>query len=116
MRNVVKVSSVTVIVVIILMLLLTVLFSRSIYGVCNPYSTPKRVKCYDRTYNISNDPKIIPMAEDKKPKYKVPQSLLDKLSGKELYMSQPKGEFVPTVLYLHIDEDKYYTMELSGGS
>lgn len=82
------------------------------FGVWNPFSTPEKLTCYGRRYNISNHaPKALNDSET--PKY-----LMSHWSwtGKSLYSAQPKDNLIPTVIYLKLIDGKYQIYELSGSN
>ncbi|MDP4147604.1 MAG: hypothetical protein Q8936_24575 [Bacillota bacterium] len=88
------------------------IINRYSFGVWNPASLPDRVQCYNRRYYISTlSPKTF--NEKEKPAYAI--SSPDNMTGKALYTQDPKGEFVPTVIYLKMSDGKYQTYVLSGG-
>ena len=85
---------------------------RYFYGEWNPFISPDRIECYGRRYYIShNSPKKLIGKE--KPSYLI--NSLNILTGKRLYTTYPKGEFVPTVIFLDIGNGMYQTYALSGG-
>lgn len=85
---------------------------RYFYGTWNPLVSPDRIECYGRRYNKSHSsPKVL--IGDEKPTY--PISSLNILTGKRLYSTSLKGEFVPTVIFLDVGNDKYQLYSLSGG-
>lgn len=82
------------------------------FGVVNPFSTPDRLTCYGRRYNISNlAPKALNDSE-------TPEYWMSHWSwtGKSLYSAQPKGNTIPTVIYLKLINGKYQIYELSGSN
>ena len=91
---------------------LVILVNRWAFGVWNPLSLPDRIECYGRRYYISSlAPKI--MSESETPKYAV--GLWD-LVGKPLYMTEPKGNLVPVLIYLKLSNGKYQIYTLSGSN
>jgi hypothetical protein len=77
---------------------------RYFYGLWNPFVSPDRIECYGRRYYIShNSPRVL--NEEEKPLY--PIKSLNILTGKRLYTSQPKGEFVPAVIFLDIGNGRF---------
>lgn len=103
------------VVVLLTLILIFIVSNRKVYGVWNPLRSPLRAKCYDRTYNLSPNPKLMEMSGENQPEYEIEQSFLDMITGKKFYMNHPKGEYVPTVIYLYVEQNKYYGCELSGG-
>lgn len=101
--------------IIISILFLFIIISagnRLAFGVWNPMSLPERINCFERRYYISNfSPKTI--VGEKVPEYEI--EFWDSWSGKTLFMTEEKGEFVPTVIYLKTSDGKYQIYELSGG-
>jgi hypothetical protein len=81
------------------------------FGVWNPLSTPEKLMCNGRLYRISNHaPKAI---DDEVPEYWMSHW---SWTGKSLYSIQPKGDTIPTVIYLKLINGKYQIYELSGGN
>lgn len=101
------------IIIPVLLLTLMVLLTgyRYFYGEWNPFVSPDRVECYSRRYYKSGNPKEL--TEKERPSCSI--NSLNILTGKRLYSSEPKGEFVPTVIYLKVGDGKYQTYALSGG-
>ena len=82
------------------------------FGVWNPFSTPEKLTCYGRRYNISNHaPKAL--SDGEIPKYWMSHW---SWTGKSLYSVQPKGNTIPTVIYLKQINGKYQIYELSGSN
>lgn len=105
-----KLKIIILITIFILLVLLT--GYRYFYGTWNLFVSPDRITCYGRRYNISHpSPKVL--IGEEKPSY--PISSLNILTGKRLYFTYPKGEFVPTVIFLDVGNDMYQTYSLSGG-
>lgn len=97
---------------IALIIMITIIVgNRALFGVWNPFSLPNRIECYNRRYYISNLPPKT-LTGDEKPIYSI--SSLNNVIGKDLYTIAPKGEFVPTVIYLKMKDDKFQSYELSG--
>lgn len=84
---------------------------RYFYGEWNPFVLPDRIECYSRRYYKSHNSPIEII--DKEKLYLI--NSMNILTGKRLYSMHPKGEYVPTVIYLETVNDKYQTYELSGG-
>lgn len=81
---------------------------RYFYGVWDPSILPDRIECYGRRYYISNNSPGL-LSES----YSIKS--LNILTGKRLYTSHPKEEFVPTVIFLDIGNGMYQAYSLSGG-
>ncbi len=86
--------------------------NRYTFGVWNPLSLPNRVECCDRRYYIApSSPNSL--SGNDKPGYLIPSS--DNHTGKDLFTLEPKGELVPTVIYLKMSDGRYQQYILSGG-
>jgi len=98
--------------VALIVVLLLLIRNRYTFGVWNPLSLPDRVECYDRHYYISHSsPKMLD--GDKKPLYSIDSS--DNKTGKNIYILEPKGSLVPTIIYLKMKNGRYQQYILSGG-
>ena len=96
----------------VVFVLVSLLRNRYIFGVWNPLSLPNRIECYERRYYIApSSPQVL--NGNKKPKYLIGPP--DNQTGKELYAIEPKGELVPTVIYLKTVDGEYQQYVLSGG-
>jgi len=85
--------------------------NQSSFGVLNPFNLPDRLECYNRRYYISTfSPNIF--NENEKPVHPISSS--DNKTGKDLYIHERKGKYVPTVIYLKLNNGKYQSYELSG--
>jgi hypothetical protein len=87
--------------------------SRYSFGVWNPLSLPDRIECYDRRYYIQSGPSTKILNENEKPTYKI--SFPANMTGKGLYTQQPKGEYVPIIIYLKLSNGEFQAYGLSGG-
>lgn len=96
----------------ILIILIALTAYRYYYGIWNPFMAPDRINVYGRRYHVSHIAPTV-LTGPKKPTY--PIYSVNLISGKMLYMNNPKGEFVPTVIYLYVGSGNYQTYELSGG-
>jgi hypothetical protein len=111
MKGILKIFFITISIVVFIILGLVVR-NRYSFGVWNPRRLPERIQCYNRRYYISTfSPKIF--NENEKPIYAISTS--DNRTGKDLYTKDPKGEYVPTVIYLKMNDGKYQIYVLSGG-
>ena len=105
------------IILLILFLALILVFApllrnRYEFGVWNPLSPPDRVQCYNRRYYLTpSSPQAL--SSSKKPPYSI--SKADNQTGKDLYTLEPKGDLVPTVIYLKTANGTYLQYVLSGG-
>jgi hypothetical protein len=82
--------------------------NRYYYGNWNPFAPPSRIDCFQRRYYPSSHTEVL--IGKAKPVY-----LAGIVRGKRLYMQFPKGEYVPTVIFLQINQDVYLPYALSGG-
>ncbi len=95
-----------------IIVLVSLFRNRYIFGVWNPMSLPNRIECYERRYYIAHSsPQAL--KDDQEPKCSI--SAPDNRTGKEVYIMEPKGELVPTVIFLKTTDGKYQQYELSGG-
>lgn len=96
---------------VIIAVLLLIVSNRYYYGVWNPFSNPDRIELFGRRYYKSI--KTENFTENNRPKYFVYSFNL--LAGKRIYLSESKGKYVPTVIYLRVNKNSYIDYELSGG-
>ncbi len=87
---------------------------RVFYGTWNPFETPVSIvmTCYGRIYKASRNPPAI-FSDKETPAYSI--CAANTLFGKRTYSLFPKGESVPTVIFLKLEGNKYQEYELSGG-
>ena len=82
------------------------------FGVWNPLSPPDRVQCYNRCYYLTPaSPQTLNIS--KKAQYSIRKT--DNQTGKDLCTLEPKGDQVPTVIYLKTADGTYLQYVLSGG-
>jgi hypothetical protein len=96
----------------LILVFVPLLRNRYEFGVWNPLSPPDRVQCYNRCYYFTPaSPQTLNIS--KKPKYSL--SKTDNQTGKDFYTLEPKGDQVPTVIYLKRADGTYLQYVLSGG-
>lgn len=86
--------------------------NRAEFGVWNPNSLPDRMQCYKRSYHLETTPPQT-LTGKERPSYSIRST--DNQTGKELYTKEPKGELVPTEIFLKTADGKYQAYVLSGG-
>lgn len=95
---------------VIILLMSLIMVNRVLCGTWNPLSMPERIVYCGRIYNMKSEYNF-----DKK-QVVYPLYSINWLTGKFLYTDNPrKGWNVPTVIYLHINDNKYRSYVLSGG-
>lgn len=100
-------------------LLISLIFpiNRYFYGTWNVFDEPERIQCFGRRYYKSertiNFHYNIFIGRHLLPSY--PAYSLNLITGKRIYTIEPKGKFVPTVIFLYAGNGRYVSYSLSGG-
>lgn len=105
-----------VILIVALLISFLLILNRFFYGTWNVFGYPNRIQCFGRRYYKSQQTLDFHTKVPEGfvlPRY--PVYSLNLLSGKRIYIAYPKGEFVPTVIFLYVRDGVYVPYALSGG-